>query len=120
MKIIEYKNKHFPIEYLIFNCRNEAEAKLYIEKNEIWTDALSKKEGFISTSSYINKKNPGEVHIQIIWETLEQWLAIPKEDLVKIANEFDKAFGLPYKSGRRIHNENNFGYHLVQHYEIRR
>ncbi len=116
--MMEFYNKHYPVEYLIFYCRNEEEAKKYIETNEIWTKALSKYKGFVSTTSYLNTNNPGEVHIVIIWETLEDWLSIPKEDLIRISEEFDKAFPYPYKNGPRLHNENNFGYHKVLHYEV--
>ena len=115
---MEFYNKYYPVEYLIFYCRNEEEAKKYIETNEIWTKALSKYKGFVSTTSYLNTNNPGEVHIVIIWETLEDWLSIPKEDLIRISEEFDKEFPYPYKNGPRLHNENNFGYHKVLHYEV--
>lgn len=120
MKEYSYKDKHYPAEYLMFKCRNEEEAKLYLQKNQIWTDYLSSKKGFISTTSYINKNNPGEVHIVIIWETLEDWLSIPKEELMIVAQTFDKEFNLPYESGRRLHNENNFGFHQVSYYEVGR
>lgn len=120
MKEFGYKDKHYPVEYLMFHCRNEDEALLYIQKNQIWTDFLSSKKGFVSTTSYINKGNPGEVRIVIIWETLEDWLSIPEEELIKTAMKFDEEYNLPYESGRRIHNENNFGFHQVAYYEVGR
>lgn len=114
---MEFYNQHYPVEYLIFYCKNTEEAKKYLDTNDIWTEALAQYPGFVSSTSYINLDNPGEVRIVIIWETLEQWLAIPKENLMKIAKEFDEKFGLEYKNGPRLHNENNFGYHKVLHYE---
>lgn len=118
MKETNYSGKHYPVEYLIFKCRNESEAKIYIEKNSIWTDFLAQNKGFVSSSSWVNKMNPGEVHIIIIWKTLEDWLSISKEELMAVSKQFDEAFGFPYEAGRRLHNETNFGYHKVSHYEV--
>ncbi len=120
MNVVEMKDIHYPVEYLMFQCRNDEEAKLYLSKNDIWTKELAKFKGFVSSSSFINHHNPGEVHVIIIWETLEDWLSIPKEELMRISALFDEAFGLPYENGRRIHNETNFGLHKVRHYEVRR
>ena len=120
MNVVEMKDIHYPVEYLIFKCRNEEEAKHYLQTNTIWTNELAKYKGFVSSSCYLNHYTPGEVHVVIIWETLEDWLSIPKSELQRIAQQFDEAFALPYENGRRIHTENNFGLHKVRHYEVRR
>lgn len=120
MNVVEMKDIHYPVEYLMFKCRSDEEAKLYLSKNEIWTKALAKHKGFVSSSSFINHENPGEVHVIIIWKTLNDWLSISKEELMEISKVFDKSFALPYESDRRIHIENNFGLHKVRHYEVRR
>lgn len=115
---MEYEHKKYPVEHLIFYCRNEQEAIQYIEANDIWTAALSKYDGFVSTTSYLNKANPGEIHIIIIWETLKDWFAIPKEALADIGKRFDKIFPYPYKNGPRLHIEDNFSTYKISHCEV--
>lgn len=112
-----YSDVRYPVEYLKFKCRNEEEARQYLKMNQIWTTALAKKKGFISTTSYLNNSNPGEVHIVIIWETLDEWLSIDKEELIKIDKDFKAAFMLPFDSLERLHIETNFGLHKVRHDE---
>lgn len=119
MKVIDVKGIHYPVEHLYFQCRNNEEAKKYLSDNEVWTKELSKYPGFVSTTTMINESKNGEVQIIIVWETLDDWLAIPKEELISIANKFDKKFNLPYQNGKRIHNETNFGIYKVRHYEVR-
>ena len=116
--LLEYENKHYPVEHLIFYCRNELEARQYIEANVIWTTALSKYDGFVSTASYLNKANPGEIHIIIVWKTLQEWFAVPKEELSRIGKRFDEVFPYPYKNGPRLHIEHNFGCHKISHCEV--
>ncbi len=121
MKVKELKDIHYPVEYLIFKCRNNEEARRYLQVNEqVWTKALSQYPGFVSSTGYINEDNPGEVHIVIIWKTKEEWFSVPTEDLMKIGKEFDSKFGLPYENGKRLHNDNNFGWHKVRHFEVER
>lgn len=118
MKTKQFKGKRYPVEYLIFQCRCEEEAKKYLDLNDIWTEALSQHMGFISSNTYLNNSVPGEVHIVIVWETLDSWLSIAKEELQAIDAKFNEAFPYPYEAKGRLHIDTNFGYYKVSHFEI--
>jgi len=108
------ENVSYPIEHLVFQLSDVNSIQEFIALDlEIWTNRLSVYDGFVSKEVWINTNNPGEVHNVIIWEKMEKWKSIPLEDLKKIADDFDKAYGKKYVTTRRIHKENNHGIHLV-------
>jgi len=108
------ENVVYPIEHLVFQLSDPASMDEFIALDlEIWTTRLAAYDGFISKEVWINTNNPGEVHNVIIWEKMDKWKSIPIEDLKKIAEDFDRAYGKKYMTTRRIHKENNHGIHLV-------
>ncbi|MEL7002312.1 MAG: TIGR03792 family protein [Bacteroidota bacterium] len=77
--------------------------------HEIWTKKLSEHPGFISKEIWINEFNPNEVTAIIYWNSIEEWKAIPGEELNEIIKEFDQAFGADdYKLVQEKHQQNRW------------
>lgn len=115
----EYSNTKYPVEYLVFKIDNPENIDKFIElDHKIWTAYLSTQKGFVSKEVWINSSNPGEVQTILIWENLECWKAIPKNELIEKDKEFTKAFGDKFEIARRIHLETNHGLFKVRHYEL--
>lgn len=81
------------IEWLKVNVTPELREQYVQKDNEIWTSALSRYPGFLGKEVWISPDDLAEVVLVIRWETLEQWKAIPAEDLQRIDAEFVAAMG---------------------------
>ena len=81
------------VEYLVFEIK-EGRVQEFIDLDqEIWTQQLAKHPGFIAKEIWINEFKPTEVTAIIYWNSMEEWESISEEELNKIMNEFDEAFG---------------------------
>jgi len=109
------ENVKYPIEHLVFMIEDPENVDDFIILDEkIWTNELSKYDGFISKEVWINSNTPGEVHTLLIWRTMDEWKSIPLETLKEIDQRFKNAFGHRFEMIRRIHKENNHGLYKVR------
>jgi len=115
-----YQNKHYPVEYLIFQVADSTKIESFIElDDQIWTSFLSKQPGFISKEVWINENQPGEIHTILIWENMDGWKSIELSELKRIDQVFKQAFGSEFMITRRVHSEYHHGLYKVKHVQDR-
>lgn len=97
------------IEWLRFEVVPTAKA-IFIEKDqEIYTKFLENYPGFLGKEIWVNPKVETEVIVVVHWETKEQWMSVPENDLIRVQSEFDSAVG-----------EENYQMLEVREYQVRK
>lgn len=85
------------VEWLKFQVSPEFREQFVQKDAEIWTVFLSQYSGFLNKEVWISPDQLDEVVTVIYWETLEQWQAIPPEELDKVEAQFNAAMAGAYE-----------------------
>lgn len=75
------------IEFLTFDVPDSERSEWLQVEEQHWSRFLERQDGFVNKQIWENSDNPGKVHAVIWWESMEQWKAIPKDELASIVNE---------------------------------
>ena len=76
------------VEFLVFEMSPEHRETFIKIDHQIWTDTLSKQEGFISKEVWVDDKKPGQVTFVNYWSSYQHWKAIPHEELGATDQQF--------------------------------
>jgi uncharacterized protein (TIGR03792 family) len=85
------------IEWLKIGVSPELREKFIQKDAEIWTSKLASYPGFLSKEVWIDPKTSTELVLVIRWASLEQWKAIPPEELARTEQQFNREFGGEYQ-----------------------
>jgi uncharacterized protein (TIGR03792 family) len=77
------------IEMLRVQCPPNRRAEFLQRDAAVWTQALSRHEGFISKESWLSQDDPDKVTLVIRWRSLAHWQSFPAE----LGKELDKQMG---------------------------
>ncbi len=109
-----YKEVNQAVEFLIFEVKEGKREEFIKLDNEIWTEFLSKKPGFIRKETVISEAKPNEVYTILYWNTLKEWKSIPIEELIAKDQEFTEKFGKEnFKMIGEVHKDHNMGLYKV-------
>jgi uncharacterized protein (TIGR03792 family) len=73
------------VEFLTFTVPvHELDRWLVIER-EHWTRFLERQDGFVRKEMWRSQEDPTSVHAVIWWQSMEQWKAIPQDELDAVA-----------------------------------
>ena len=73
--VIEFLTFHVPVD--------ERPEWLQIEE-ATWSRFLERQDGFVRKQIWVDVVDPDHVHAMIEWESLEQWQAIPHDELAAV------------------------------------
>lgn len=88
----DFKDKNIATEFLKFKIKKGLVEKFIELDKKIWTEMLSKYDGFISKEVWQDEED-FEVYTIIHWESYDKWKSIPEDDLAKTNNKFNQLFG---------------------------
>lgn len=72
------------VEFLTFRVpADEVDRWLDVEEQH-WTTFLERQDGFVRKEMWCAADDPGSVHAVIWWNSLEQWKAIPADELAAV------------------------------------
>ncbi len=98
------------VEILVFEVKNNRRDEFIKLDHEIWTNYLSRHDGFIKKEVIVSEKEPNKVWSVIYWNSVEQWKNFPLEKLIEKDKEFTEKFGADnFKLIGEIHNDHDTG-----------
>lgn len=119
MKVLDYKDKNYFIEHLVFQINDPDKIEEWIDlDHEMWTRYIAGKQGFISKEVWVNDFNPGEIQTVICFESLNILSAIDRNEWAEMDLEFHERFSGEFKITRRIHKENHLKLYKARHYQL--
>lgn len=72
------------IEFLTFRVPVAAREEWLQVEEQHWTRYLERQDGFIRKEMWMSADDPESIHAVIWWSSLEQWKAIPADELAAV------------------------------------
>jgi uncharacterized protein (TIGR03792 family) len=69
------------VEFLTFTVPEDELAEWLVAEAEHWTRFLERQPGFVRKERWRSVDDPTAVHAVIWWASMEQWKAIPQDEL---------------------------------------
>ena len=77
------------IEFLTFRVPLDERAQWMLNDEATWSRFLERQDGFVRKQLWADVDDPDHLHAMIEWESLDQWKAIPHDQLTAV----DEAMG---------------------------
>jgi uncharacterized protein (TIGR03792 family) len=82
------------VEFLTFRVPPDERAAWMEIEERTWSRFLEQQPGFVRKQLWAERGNDSDVHAVIEWESMEQWQAIPADQLAAV----DEAMGTWFRS----------------------
>ena len=119
------EGEHLPVEILQFYTKPEFVDEFIRADYNVWTLRESINNDishfpFLTKEVWLNDNNPGEITIVHTWKSIELWKAIDKREFQKkCIEEFNTAFGHPYRLLSNPHDSSFWKKYRYSKYEVK-